>query len=289
MTTPRLTLALLLPALLAPLLLAAGDETPLTVGHHARSPGERFEVSSVAEVKLQAEIGTGFLAQRVSYDLREEERLEVTVLEAAEDSQRRVQLSYPLRRGTTTAPLVGRKTKDRRVANKTYVVAESEAGLDVRDAAGEASTREKEARYVRASWASLELEPALHLLLEDGTLTPGQELVAPVDVARRLLGLPLEQLAPDALTLTVVGPATDGSIELRLVAQLSGAADVAGHDVRLTAELSGPLFIDAASGRTLKLELSGTTKIVADADDGLLSARGEGTLTLRRMLRELDE
>jgi hypothetical protein len=262
------------------------DETPITLGHVPRGPGDRFEISSVAEVKLQAEIGAGFLAQTVSYDLREEERLEITVLEPGETGALRCRVGYPVRKATTVAPIVGRKTKDRRVARSTYVAEEGEAGLLVHDATGEASAPVKEAKYVHASWPTLELEPALHLLLEDGELVPGQTLQAEAAIARRLLGLPLEELVPESLTLTVVGPEADGTVRLDLVAELSGAAEVAGRDVSLTAELSGPLFVDPATGRTARLELVGTTTIVADADDALLSARGEGTFTFKRMLRD---
>jgi hypothetical protein len=269
---------------LAPAL--AEDESTITVGHVPRGPGDRFEISSVAEVKLQAEIGAGFLAQTVSYDLREEERLEIEVLEPGDEGALRCRVGYPVRKATTVAPIVGRKTKDRRVARSTYVAEEGEGGLVVHDETGEASAPVKEAKYVVASWPTLELEPALHLLLEDGELVPGQELQAEAAIARRLLGLPLEELVPESLTLTVVGPADDGTVRLDLVAELSGAAEVAGRDVSLTAELSGPLFVDPATGRTARLELEGTTTIVADAEDALLSARGEGTFTFKRMLRD---
>jgi hypothetical protein len=262
------------------------DEQPISLGHVPRGPGDRFEISSVAEVKLQAEIGVGFLAQTVNYDLREEERLEITVLEPGEDGALRCRVGYPVRKATTVAPIVGRKTKDRRVARSTYVAEEREAGLVVHDETGEASAPVKEAKYVHASWPTLELEPALHLLLEDGELVPGQVLEAEAAIARRLLGLPLEELVPESLTLTVVGPADDGTLRLDLVAVLSGAAEVAGRDLSLTAELSGPLFVDPATGRTARLELEGSTTIVADADDALLSARGEGTFTFKRMLRD---
>lgn len=281
-------LVLLLAALTALGATPSSDDDAITVTRRPWQSGERFELSAVAEVKLEAEIGSGFLSQRMSYDIREEERLEVSVREPGDDGRPRMDFAYPVRRNTTVAPIVGRKVKDRRVAGKSYHVVDGDDGPAVLDDDGN-DVREKEALHVRASYSVVGRAPTLFALLPaDGVLHPGQELTADGPLARSLLGLPIEELVADTLVLRVQGLDEQGALVLQASAHLGGQKELAGRDVRLSVDLAGPYVIDPASGRLLRMELTGTATIVADSDDALLAARGEGTLVLRRMMRPLD-
>lgn len=279
-------------ALALGLCVQASEPAVLAVTTRPYAPGQRFEISSLADVKLSAEVGAGILSRTVNYDLREEERLTVDVDGPDEQGRSQRRISYAVRQATTTAPLVGRQTKDRRVAGLSYSLVADDAGVQVRNADG-SSTREKEARYVRATWMTLGDAPAFHLLLGSSgsaELTEGQVLTADGLLARHLLGLPLEELSTDAVTLTVRGFDGEVGLTLDVSASLSGSAEIAGRDLSLTGTLTGPMLVNRFTGQLIRSELNGSVSIVADADDdSLLSAQGTGSLSLKRQEREVQE
>jgi hypothetical protein len=283
--SPRRVLPALALLLLGAALASNGDG--FDVRHARYQPGERIRFSSRIELELTAKLLLGFIAQDVSYELLEEETLDVEFLPPDEDGRQNKRLSYPVRRRTTVAPLVGQRTKDRRVAGKSYVVLERDDGPVVHNPDG-TPARDKEAREVLRSYRAIGQQPALFELLPAGNIARGASLHATGEASLQLLGLDIDELTADAMQLTLRGAGGEHELVFDATASLSGAADLAGRQLTLSAELSGLLVVDQNTGRMLRLELTGPLAIGAWTDSDQSSVEGSGTLTIRRVVEPGD-
>lgn len=247
--------------------------------------GEQVEVVTLLALTLEAEVDMGLFSPTSTYSSKEHETLRMAVLEA-EAGERR-QLDFRESRRISVLPIVGRKEDPHRVHGKAYVVHDTGDGAPVvtRPDSGKVAG-EKASRTVLRSWSSWVGDPPLHGLLasHDGPLLPGVELVADDDVARRLLGLPVEELQIDGLTFTV--ESTDGGVLVgHIHASLGGSTELGQGHVALRGHLQGELRASMATGRMTDLELNGRVTIEADGE-GLIE-QGDGPLKLRRRVRKL--
>jgi len=287
---PPLTPVVTMAAPHAVLLRAPDDEAKpvFTLTPVPYAAGEAFDVETVLEIKLEATIGVGFLAQTINYDLREQERLGVRVQAPEKGEQARREFSYTQREATSIAPIVGKKTKQRRVHGKSYVIIAKGDDRIVNDASGTV-VREKEAKYVRATFLALGgVQPALFSCLPDEgetALTVGQTIEVGSEAAKRLLGLPLDQLEIESLTLTVTGAGPDGTLDLNAEATLGGEAEIGERALSLEGSLAGPIIIDPATARVSRMELTGSASIVSESEESMLSGSGQGDIVLRKMVR----
>jgi hypothetical protein len=253
--------------------------------------GERFEVRSRAEIKLDAEVGVGFLSTDVSYRVEEEEILLVDILPPEDDEGWRRKFHYKERHSTRVQPIVGKKKKDGRVAGKTFLLAGSSAGPIITRENGN-SPSEKLDRDVRFTQRILGPRPVFFGILPEGPeprLEPGERLQLEADIARRVVGLPFDQMNVDSMQLTLREPAEQ--FPRRAVfdaeAAFSGSGDVGGSQLSMTANLRGTVTVDTATMRIMRVELKGRVKLRQDGD-ATVAANGSGPLVIRRLITALE-
>jgi len=259
------------------------DEPELIVAHQDYQPGEQLRFSTRVELQLTTTVLLGFFAQELTYELVEEETVLVTMAAADDEDSSSQRLSYPLAQRTSVVPVVGEKVKNRRVSGKSYVVHRGDDGLTVTNPDG-TDTREKEAREVRRSCFAVGRSPPLFAMLPVGELKEGAVLRGAGDQAKRLLGMGLDELAADALQLTLRSATEDDELSFDATASLSGQAQLAGRQLTLSAELAGELVADRATGRMLRLELSGPLDVGSDGATESDKSAGTGTLSIRRVV-----
>lgn len=279
-----LLLTCLATACLAQIAPAQAEDAPgLTVDHKAYQPGEQLRFSTRVELQLTTTVLLGFFAQELSYELVEEETVVVTMAAADDEDSSLQRVSYPLAQRTSVVPVVGEKVKDRRVSGKSYVVHRDDDGLTVSNPDG-TDTREKEAREVRRSCFAVGRKPPLFAMLAPGALKEGAVLRGAGDLAKRLLGMGLDELQADALQLTLRSATEDNALHFDATASLSGQAQLAGRQLTLSAELTGVLVADRKTGRMVLLELSGPLDVGSDGAAESDKSAGTGTLSIRRVV-----
>lgn len=254
-------------------------------------PGDHFVAKTRLELKLDAQIGVGFLSQEVAYRREEEEVLAVTIL-PEEDGNLRRSLEFRQRRTSTTLPIVGKETEDRRVAGKTLTVLSTEDGDTIYNKSG-GEVNEKLAKEVGYSLRILGRKPVLFSVLPSGaevSLEPGTTWEVQGEAARRIVGLPFEELGVDSLQLTLRHPDTpdDPLATFDTSASFSGSAVLGDSHLQLTASLSGQVVVVRNTMRIASVELKGHVDAQHEpapgAEAGLLSATGNGPLVIRRKI-----
>ncbi len=252
--------------------------------------GESYTSTTRMELKLDAEIGLGFLSQEVTYVAEEEELLEVDVLaDSAEGSLQRT-LHFVSRSATKTLPLVGKKTKQRRVAGKTFNVTSTGEGHEILNVSGK-PVNEKLARDVGFTLNILGEEPALFSLFERSkptVLEVGHVLEIEGDAARRIVGLPFEQLNIDQLQLVLRAPTDPDSplASFDAEAAFSGSMELGEGMLSMKASLDGVVTVERDSLRIMKVKLKGRVKAKQAPGEtgGMVSAKGSGPLSIRRQI-----
>jgi hypothetical protein len=259
----------------------------------AYEPGDRFVARTRLELKLNAQLGVGFLGQEVTYRREEEEVLVVTIL-PEEDGNLRRSLEFQQRRTSTTLPIVGKETEDRRVAGKTLTVTSKGNEHTIYNKSGR-EVNEKVAKEAGYSLRILGRQPVFFAVLPAGEETyavPGKTLEVQGEDARRIVGLPFEELGVDSLQLTLRSPTKkDSALAIfDANASFSGSTVVGDSQLQLTASLSGEVFVMRNTMRITSVELAGHVEAQHEptpgSDEGLLSAKGSGPLVIRRKITD---
>jgi hypothetical protein len=258
-----------------------------------RKPGDQFVSRTRLELKLDAQVGLGFLSQEMAYGREEEEVLVVRIL-PEEDGALRRSLEFKQRRTTSTVPIVGKKVKDRRVAGKTVFVTSKDGKDTVHNKSG-AEVKEKVATEVGYSLRILGTEPVFFAVMPEGDdvfLVPGKTINVTGEDARRIVGLPFEELNVDGLQLTLRRPAKpDAPLAVfDATASFSGNTVVGDSQLQLTASLSGEVSVARNTMHIATVEMKGHVDAqhepMPGAEAGLLSATGNGPLVIRRKITE---
>ncbi|MDG2149915.1 MAG: hypothetical protein P8N09_10360 [Planctomycetota bacterium] len=279
----------------------AADDTPdkklpkdaVSFKRLAYKPGDRFVARTRLELKLNARLGVGFLGQEVTYRREEEEVLAVTIL-PEEDGDLRRSLEFKQRRTSTTLPIVGKETEDRRVAGKTLTVTTKGNEHTIYNKSGR-EVNEKVAKEAGYSLRILGRQPVFFAVLppgEEAYAIPGKTIEVQGEDARRIVGLPFEELGVDSLQLTLRPlDKKDSAVAIfDANASFSGSTIVGDSQLQLTASLSGEVVVMRNTMRMASVELSGHVDAQHEptpgSDEGLLSATGSGPLVIRRKITD---
>ena len=279
----------------------AADDTPdkklpkdaVSFKRLAYKPGDRFVARTRLELKLNARLGVGFLGQEVTYRREEEEVLAVTIL-PEEDGDLRRSLEFKQRRTSTTLPIVGKETEDRRVAGKTLTVTTKGNEHTIYNKSGR-EVNEKVAKEAGYSLRILGRQPVFFAVLppgEEAYAIPGKTIEVQGEDARRIVGLPFEELGVDSLQLTLRPlDKKDSAVAIfDANASFSGSTIVGDSQLQLTASLSGEVIVMRNTMRMASVELSGHVDAQHEptpgSDEGLLSATGSGPLVIRRKITD---
>jgi hypothetical protein len=266
----------------------SGANTP-TSTLFTRAPwraGDGFRSKSRMDLKLDAELGLGFLSQNVTYDLKEEESLDVSVLEPGEAGELRRQLAYKSRTSTRTLPIVGKSTDERRVHGKTFLVTQGDGEPEL-ERVGGGKVRDKVAAEIDLSLKVLGTEPVFFSVLPQGSevaVEIGESIDVKGEIARRIVGLPFDELNVDSLRLTFRGTDDSKRAVFDAAASFSGSTALGDGDVSLTANLNGQVIVAADTMRIARVELKGKVKARQTEGGNTMSAKGSGPLTIKRTI-----
>ena len=251
------------------------------------SSGDRFESHIRMELKLDAEIGLGIFSQEVEYRMAETEVLAVEVLDDGDDGSVNRSLEYVKRVSTRVVPIKGKEQEERRTHGKTFTVSLDDQGAEIRNVASGNVPREKVLEEVLRSWRALGAQPVLFDAFPAGDpvlVVPGEAVEIEGEMAKRLVGLPFDELGVDSLELTLREPATASPAEVVFDARavFSGSAELGDGILSLTAHLDGPITVATNSMRVKRVELKGKVKAKQKGEDATLSAKGSGPLSIKR-------
>ncbi|MCB9916622.1 MAG: hypothetical protein H6828_15965 [Planctomycetes bacterium] len=256
--------------------------------------GVRLEYVTRLDLELDAEIDVGLFSPSVTYEMRESETLRVERL-APVDGRAAHAVEYVVSRQTRTLPIVGKKQDEHRVHGKSYIAVDDPAGglPQVTKTSGKNTGKpapEKDVAIIGRTLATVAGDPPLASVVHgvDLPLDPGDTIALDSQSAKRMLGLPIEQLEVDDVVLvlrSVDGPR--GTFDV--TARLRGEAELGDGSVGLKGKLAGTCVVLADGARVESLDLKGRISVEQDArSGGMIATSGSGPLAIHRSVSVVD-
>lgn len=223
----------------------------------------------------------GRIISAAQKEIKREQRRRLKVLNSAASGPTTAAVTYELAEQTVVEQGGSVQAKRQAVMGKTYVVRREANELVITDEAGRVPAAE-ELQIVEANMEALGRPNPIGLFLHQRTITPGERLQLPAELATDLIGMRGAESVGDVrrFRMTLLGTSRQGT---KTCAVFDVHIDATANEgSKLNMQITGRLLIEIDTCRATSAHMSGPVFLRENhgPNDAEYSLSGQGTLTV---------